>query len=126
VSYHLVIEGKEGARMVRKGFLPRRGDWLSLELEDAHWWLPVMEVGHALTRAEPPRKTESGADVAHQQADTIVITSLALGVKSPLERADEYRFVLPPSRWPFGGRLGDEEETQRDPVPPGTNSRSKS
>jgi hypothetical protein len=110
MSYHLVIEGIDGSRRVREGIFPRRGEWLSLEWKGAHWWLPIVEVCHALSKAKAPAESEEGSDLAHERTDAIVITSLALGVESDLEKGDEFKLVLPPPRWPFGGFRAVEEE----------------
>jgi hypothetical protein len=110
VSYHLVIEGIDGSRRVREGISPRRGEWLSLEWRGAHWWLPVLEVSHALSKAELPGQAERGSDLAHERADAIVITSLVLGVESDLAGGDEFKLVLPPTRWPLGGFKAAENE----------------
>ena len=105
MSYSLVIEGTMGARSVRRGDLPRRGDWLSLNLGGAYWWLPVLEISNSMSPAEICPTVEAGCVVAHKEARPVVFSSLAMGVRVDLRREDdEYKLVMPPSRWPFGGR----------------------
>jgi hypothetical protein len=111
MTYSLVIDGTEGARKVRRGLLPRRGEWLSVEIHGAWWWLPVLEVSHVLYGARSLTETEDGCDLAHEQAEAVVFTSFTLGVKAEAYSKDEaYRLVLPPTRWPFGGRVDLEIE----------------
>jgi len=104
MSYHLVIEGINGARHVRSGELPRRGEWLKVCLGRECWWLPVLEVAHLLSRATQPGADEDGADAAHERAEALLVSSLAMGVRANEGSADDtYQFVLPPPRWPLGG-----------------------
>lgn len=111
MSYSLVIDGAEGARKVRSGQLPRRGEWLSVEMGGAWWWLPVLEVTHVLFGERLLKETEDGCDVAHDLAEAVVFTSLSVRVKAEAYSLDEaYKLVLPPTRWPFGGRAGFEVE----------------
>ena len=116
MSYSLVIEGLEGGRRVRAGLLPRRGEWISLEIARRHWWLPVLEVAHALRAGEELRRPEAGSDIAHARSESFIYTTLALGVAADLRSSeDAYKLVLPPSRWPLGGRVEEEKEEE----PPG-------
>lgn len=104
MSYSLVIEGLDGAHRVRRGDLPRQGEWLGFEFEGAFWWLPVIEVAHVLTDARPIE--EAGCDYVHEAAGSLVFSSFALAVRTkPQVEEESVKFVFPPTRWPFGGRL---------------------
>src|SRR5213593_2822789 len=106
MSYSLVIDGTEGARKVRRGPLPRCGEWLSVELEGSWWWFPVLEVSHVLYGNRPLEEAEEGCDFAHDQAEAVVFTSLALRVKveTTCSKDEAYKLVIPPTRWPFGSQ----------------------
>ena len=106
--FHVVIEGLEEALRVPADVLPRCGEWLNLRHDKAWWWFPVLEVIHAL-----PRSLERGGNSEAKAApedvtECVVVSSLALGVRVELHRKEEaYKLVLPPPRWPLGGRLPD-------------------
>lgn len=104
MKYQLLIESLDGARLVRRGALPRRGDWLQVDLRGVCWWLPVIEVSHFLAPGTKLARVEKGCDWAHEAAETVVYTSLAVGAEAKVRSADDtFKYVLPPSRWPFGG-----------------------
>ena len=110
VSYCLVIEGMSGARKVRRGAVPRRGEWLSVRMDRAWWWFPVLEVGYSLSPERTLEPTKEGCDFAHEAAEPLVFTSLAVAVPARVRTPEEtVKVVLPPTRWPLGGRV--EEET---------------
>jgi len=110
MKYNLVIEGLNGARKVRGGSVPRQGEWLSMRVERVWWWLPVLEVGYSLSEARALNPAEDGCDFAHENAESLVFTSLAVGVPTRVRCPEEtMKLVLPPTRWPLGGRV--EEET---------------
>ena len=105
MAYSLVIEGTRGARRVRTGELPRRGDWLSLRLGTNYLWLPVLDISHSLSDEEVLPESEAGCERAHAEAKSVVFASLSLATRAELRHQDdEYKLVMPPSRWPFGGR----------------------
>jgi hypothetical protein len=102
VGYSLFIEGLDGARKVRRGSVPRKGEWLNVRLQGRWWWLPVLDVTHMLSCGRP--FDEEGCDILHETAEGIVFSSLAVGVRVEVSEPEEsYKLVLPPSRWPLGG-----------------------
>jgi len=114
MRYQVLIEGLDGARLVRRGALPRRGDWLQVDLRGVCWWLPVIEVTHFFARGVKLARVEKGCDWAHAMAETVVYTSLAVGVEAKVRSTDDtFKYVLPPSRWPFGG-VDPSEVTEDD------------
>jgi hypothetical protein len=120
MSYSVVIEGTQGARKVRHGALPRQGEWLSLQLGGVWWWLPVLEVGYSLSEGKALQEPEEGCEVAHDDAESLVFTSLAVGVRTPVRFPEEsVKLVLPPTRWPCGGRVREEivGDGHRTPLP---------
>lgn len=92
-----------------RGVLPRRGEWLSLKLGKAWHWLPILEVAHVLSEEKRLSTSDGGADFLHEEAEGVVVSSLALAVRVEVHAEQTYKFVLPPPRWPFGGRGGEEE-----------------
>ena len=118
MTYNLVIEGEDGARKVRHGALPRKGEWVNLRLDRAWWWLPVLEVAYSLSQEKRLEPAEEGCDFAHDNAESLVFTSLAVAVPVKTRSPDELvKLVLPPSRWPLGGRVED-DQTLNDGGPP--------
>lgn len=114
MSYCVVIEGAEGVRRVQAGILPRRGEWIAVELDQAWRWFPVLEVAHALSREERLKEPETGCHFEHAQSEHVVFSSLALAVRAEVRSADEsFKLVLPPSRWPFGGNVYDRGEDRQ-------------
>lgn len=109
MSYTLYIEGEDATRRVRRGILPRPGEWLNLKIADAWHWVPVLEVTHALSPEKEPEEPEAGSDFVHEEAEGVVVSSLALAVRVDVHADDTYKLVLPPPRWPFGGRGGEED-----------------
>ena len=102
MGYSLFIEGLDGARKVRRGSVPRKGEWLNVKLQGRWWWLPVLEVTHMLSCGRP--FDEEGCDILHETVEGIVFSSLAVGVRVEMSEPEEsYKLVLPPSRWPLGG-----------------------
>ena len=111
MSYTLYIEGEDATRRVRRGILPRPGEWLNLKIGNAWHWLPVLEVAHALSREKKLPEAEAGSDFVHEGAEDIVVSSLALAIRADTHTDDTYKLVLPPPRWPFGGKVLEEECT---------------
>ena len=85
----------------------------------AWWWLPVLEVGYSLSpgkRLEPPVE---GCDLAHESAETLVFTSLAVAIPAQARTPEEtVKIVLPPTRWPLGGRVEEETDPGAGNNPP--------
>jgi hypothetical protein len=112
MSFNLVIEGQVGAQRVQQGALPRRGEWLSVELQGSRWWLPVLEVAHVLSRARKTVEPGAGWDLEHEDTEALVYSSLALAVKAEARHEDDtYKLLLPPTRWPYGGQDGNQNAT---------------
>jgi hypothetical protein len=69
------------------------------------WWLPVLEVAHVLSAGETTQEPEHGCHTVHNGAHGLALTSLGVGIPADMVGEDDtYKLVLPPSRWPPGGR----------------------
>jgi len=78
-------------------------------------WLPVLDVVHVLTGEEELAEEEAGCDIAYPESECLVVTSLALAVRAGAGTKEEgFKMVLPPTRWPLGGRGGEEDDLFRN------------
>jgi hypothetical protein len=65
----------------------------------------VLEIAHVLTSGEATEEPDHGCHTVHSKAHGLALTSLAAGIPADVVDEEEaYKLILPPGRWPLGGR----------------------